>query len=287
MMRSKIEIERYIQSYQFPVDIASHEWFDVTDDGKKIFTQIFTPAHYENTVLFLHGFFDHTGTHASFIRFLVNHGYRVIAFDLPGHGMSGGERFRVENFEEYQTSFLAVTGKLQERGIHSCQAVGHSTGAAIIAERLLKKTKDSMTFSKACLIAPLLRSNKWWLSKTLTTLLSPFLTKVPRKYPDVSQSGKFIEQLKKDPLEGQVIYLQWVQAMFEWEKLLAENKPVKDHAFIIQGVNDKTVDWSHNMKEYQRLFPYSTRIIVDEGTHHLLHNESLFVYQLVIHYLNN
>ena len=46
-------------------------------------------------VLLVHGYFDHMGTWRWIIPELTKAGYRVVAFDLPGHGLSttiGAER---------------------------------------------------------------------------------------------------------------------------------------------------------------------------------------------------
>lgn len=263
-------MRKYAESYGMPTEDTVHDWFEVSYNHKKLMVQMFTPHSWKNNVLFIHGFFDHSGTHAETIQFLVKKGFRVTVFDLPGHGLSGGARFQIDHFKHYQGSLLAVLDWLQDNGVTSTHAVGHSTGGAILAENLLTRKREKHFFDEVCLIAPLLRSNQWWVSKIFTSLLSPFFDKIPRKFPREPSAKLFIKEVRKDPLQGQFLHLTWVEAMFQWEEELSNQIPVEDNILILQGVNDSTVDWKHNMEEYGRLFPKARRIMIDNGTHYLL-----------------
>jgi pimeloyl-ACP methyl ester carboxylesterase len=80
-------------------------------------------------ILFLHG----AGfTHHTFVlqtRALAHEGWNVVAPDLPGHGLSGGEPF--QRVEEMASFVLALMDRL---GIASAVLAGHSMGGLIALE---------------------------------------------------------------------------------------------------------------------------------------------------------
>src|SRR5690348_7750839 len=53
------------------------------------------------TVAFVHGYGDHAGRHAHFLRWLAERGVACHAIDLRGHGRSTGRRGFVKRWEEY------------------------------------------------------------------------------------------------------------------------------------------------------------------------------------------
>ncbi|SDH42433.1 Lysophospholipase, alpha-beta hydrolase superfamily [Alteribacillus persepolensis] len=287
MTNSAMMIQEYVKEYQLPQEGVEHEWLPFQDTFLSV--QLFCQQQKETnttTILFIHGLFDHTGTNAPFIKHLLDKGYQVAAFDLPGHGLSGGERFQISSFQEYQSALQTVMGKLKDWGVSNMHAVGHSTGGAVLAEYVLTNTSSS-PFQKVGLISPLIRSNQWWISKSFTPIISLFRKQLPRKFRMNAGNKEFMQKIKNDPLQGKIISLEWVQAMFEWEKQLTQHHPVDKDILIIQGTNDQTVDWKHNMKAYAALFPNSKRLLVDEGNHHLI-NEKMekrsLVYQLLTEY---
>ena len=44
------------------------------------------------TVLICHGYFDYVGLYRHLIAHVLELGYAVLAYDLPGHGLSSGPR---------------------------------------------------------------------------------------------------------------------------------------------------------------------------------------------------
>ncbi|WP_240375807.1 alpha/beta hydrolase [Bacillus piscicola] len=270
-------ITSYIEKYNLPADIAYHEWFTLPFGKDHIFMQVFTPEDAKKTVLFVHGFFDHTGTNSEWLRFLVANGYRVAVFDLPGHGYSGGKRFSVDGFEKYQKAVQLVLQKLSERYVNRVHMIGHSTGAAIIADCLL--TNQDERLEKICLLSPLLRSSKWLLSKCLVPMVTPFMKQIPRSFKTGSPLAK---RLQQDPLQGKTISLEWVQALFKWEKELKAKLPSNKQVLIVQGIKDQTVDWKYNLQTYSALFPQAKTIMIDGGSHQLL-NETHALKDMVYH----
>ncbi|MFB4165805.1 alpha/beta hydrolase [Alteribacillus sp. JSM 102045] len=289
MMMNNYDIKQYVEKYKLPNKNVKYEWVKCHDTF--LFLQLFSPSQSKEeneTVLLLHGFFDHTGTNASLIKHLLGQGFHVAAFDLPGHGLSGGERYQVNSFQEYQFALHSILETLNVWEIQKVHGIGHSTGGAILADYLLAGTPA--LFKKVGLVSPLIRPSQWWVSKLSAPLLSVFLKELPRKFRMNAGNSSFMKKIKEDPLQGKVVSLKWVKAMFEWEKQLKTNDPIDRNILIIQGTKDQTVDWKHNMDAYHQLFPKAKRILVDNGSHHLLNERKAqkeIVYQLLIKYLKS
>lgn len=75
------------------------------------------------TVLFLHGSGGDHRTWALQTRWFAYHGYAVLAPDLPGHSLSGGEAFTA-----IEDSGPWLTELLDAAGVKSAHVVGHSQG---------------------------------------------------------------------------------------------------------------------------------------------------------------
>ena len=81
------------------------------------------------TVVFIHGVLNDHSVWILQTRYLANHGYNVLAVDLPGHGRSAGEP--PASVEEGAAFVLAL---LDAAGIKSATLVGHSFGSLIALE---------------------------------------------------------------------------------------------------------------------------------------------------------
>ncbi|SFM03716.1 alpha/beta hydrolase [Salibacterium qingdaonense] len=271
-MDDTLDISTYRQRYNLPFQHVEHTAQYIPFKGYYLFYQMFRQPRDAPVVLFLHGLFDHTGIHADGIRFLTEHGYQVAAFDLPGHGQSGGPEWKKEVFAEYCDSLSVVLSKLRLEGTQKVHGVGHSTGGAVLADYLLS-AEDAAMFQNVVLVSPLIRSNQWYLSKMAVPLVSLMQNELPRKFRMSTGAEAFMEQLKNDPLEGDTIPLSWVHSMFQWERNIMKKKPSQKPISILQGTKDQTLEWKHNLKAYAELFPRSERILIHEARHHLLNEQ--------------
>ncbi len=95
------------------------------------------------TVVLAHGWNGHAGQLSSFIRPLVEAGFRVVAFDQPAHSHSGGRRTTVLKMAEAIQSIARATGPLHA-------VVAHSLGATATALALF----DHLPAQRAVLLAP-------------------------------------------------------------------------------------------------------------------------------------
>lgn len=81
------------------------------------------------TVVFIHGVLNDHSVWILQSRYLANHGWNVLAVDLPGHCKSGGE---APDSVEAGADFIAAL--LDAAGVRQAALVGHSWGALIALE---------------------------------------------------------------------------------------------------------------------------------------------------------
>jgi len=91
------------------------------------------------TVVFIHGVLNDHSVWILQSRYLANHGYNVLAVDLPGHCRSAGE---APSTVEEAAAFIAAL--LDAAGVQKAALVGHSWGS-LIALEAASRLKDRVT----------------------------------------------------------------------------------------------------------------------------------------------
>lgn len=225
------------------------------------------------TVLVLHGYYDHVGIFDHVIERLLADGHDVLAFDLPGHGLSSGEPAAINDFADYQAVLGAVIATMAELP-KPWQLVAQSTGGAIVMTYLLGNPRAPRPFAGAVLLAPLVRPVNWRTNSLVHALLSPFVATIRRKFAINSHDEQFLHFLRhEDLLQAQYLSVRWVGALKRWIPWLEAQAAVDFPLTVIQGDEDGTVDWRHNLAVIRQKFPGTTVHIIDHGRHQLA-NES-------------
>ena len=237
-----------------------------------IVAHYFEHAQARATCFIVHGYYDHAGLYGKLIDYCLQRKYSVVIFDLPGHGLSTGERAAINSFADYQQALQSVLFKFDGVAPSPWYAIGQSTGSAILMDFILSGGGDA--FAKTVLLAPLYRPAGWTAGRRLHTVVSPFLKRIRRKFANNSHDQQFLELLNyRDPLQSRYLSLRWVSALKNWMRHF-DNLPVSDYApLVIQGKEDTTVDWHHNLPVIEQKFPRAKIYFLREGRHHLA-NES-------------
>ncbi|MAT51370.1 MAG: hypothetical protein CMK32_09340 [Porticoccaceae bacterium] len=222
-------------------------------------------------VLVVHGYFDHVGLYDHLIRHLLDTGYGVVAFDLPGHGLSSGEPASIATFDHYVEVFDAICDRASAHFAVPLSAVGQSTGGAIILKHLATGRSD---LASATVLAPLVEPAYWWANRILYALTHRFLRGVKRYFLANSSNADFVNFIaNNDPLQARQIPLEWVGAMKGWVEECRTMVPCDFPVTILQGDRDNTVAWRKNLEILARKFPRAAVCIINGASHHLV-NES-------------
>lgn len=246
-------------------------WIDTKDF--RIVVQNFVPSKAKATVFLFHGYFDHAGIYRHLIRFLVEHDFAVVIYDMPGHGLSSGKPTSISSFRQYQEAMDACIAKCDDNLPKPFHCVGQSTGGAVLIDRLVNTPKADV-FDKVVLLAPLVRPKGWGGVKLIHSAVSPFLNVWHRTFSQNSNDIEFVKFLKdNDPLQSRWLAVDWITALKEWVANIEHAAPIQRKILIVQGTNDSTVDWKHNVSVLRHLFSETKIAYIENGRHHLV-NES-------------
>ncbi|MAX33383.1 MAG: alpha/beta hydrolase [Halomonadaceae bacterium] len=266
---------RYLEHYQLSHLLADHVGLHVgfIEAGNfRLWAQVWSPAEPKGTAFVVHGYFDHLGLYRHLLSLLLNRGWRVVMWDLPGHGLSSGPRATIEDFDDYGLCLRALQDHLSLRGLapRPWVGIGQSTGAAILATDALRQGADSH-WAGLALLAPLVRPFGWAQSSWLHLLAGPFLRSLPRRFTANSTDSDFTSFLKdSDPLQPDRLPVSWINAMRRWMPRLLALPPSELPVLILQGEQDLTVDWQWNLEVLSVKFPRAIVHRHPEARHHLV-----------------
>ena len=259
---------------RFPDLLHAFGYFEAADHTLAV--HAWRPANPRGSVLVCHGYFDHVGLFRHVIRHLLELNYAVLAYDLPGHGLSSGPRAAIDDFRIYREVLSQCLANKQNAFPTPWHVVAQSTGGAIVMDYALHRIPggEPFPFDKVILLAPLVRPANWRYGALLHSLVSPFRDNVKRVFRTNSNDPKFLHFLEHlDPLQSPVLSARWVTALKRWIPDFERLGKVSISPVVIQGDLDETVDWRHNLNVIEDKFA-SPEIHVLSGARHQLANES-------------
>ncbi|MEN9465146.1 MAG: hypothetical protein RL217_1327 [Pseudomonadota bacterium] len=242
--------------------------------------QAWSPKEPCATAYLVHGLHDHVGLYRHLIHYCLAHNWRVVAFDLPGHGLSSGKANVIDSFQRYDQVFTEILHSIQQHYAEPIRVFGQSTGGAIIINYLLKNAvkQSHSPFVSVHLIAPLIRPREW-KKLFLLPVLKPFKTEIKRGKSLNSHDQDFLNLVwHQDPLQAKALSMNWALSAYEWMKFIEKQKPSDVPVQIAQGDDDRTVAWKKNLKVLKEKFPKQKLFLIANGRHHLV-NESAEIRQ--------
>jgi alpha-beta hydrolase superfamily lysophospholipase len=279
--------QEYFSYYGLEIDGAEHIFGTFSASDKILAAHIFKPKESKGTVILLHGYGDHTGVWRHVISAVVQERYTVAVYDHPGHGLSSGARASIDDFSEYVSAledFLRIARVDLPGPYH---LVAHSMGGAVTLDYLL--TAEQPSVEKVVLIAPLVHSSYWHLSRFGHSLGKHVTDSVPRASQNASADEEYLMSTEKDPLQARQVAMKWFSALIEWNQRILSYEPSTLPIRVIQGTADTAVDWNYNVEFIMEKFPNADIILIENGGHQLM-NESLpmraEIINLVVDYLN-
>ena len=259
-----------------------HFFGSVQANQHALATHCWVPTNAKGTIVVVHGLFDHAGLYRHLIEHLLSLDYAVFCFDLPGHGLSDGELARIESFDEYVEA-LQVCFQLARRALpYPLHLIGQSTGCSIIMQWILsgKFQRKDFPADKVVLLAPLVRPYLWNVNRFLYWVLRLFIKERQRRFVDGTEEPGFQYFVKHDdPLQANTLPIAWLKAMVRWQKKFSRSRPADISVKIIQGNNDRTVDWKYNVGIIKQKL--DARLLMLEGARHHLVNEKPDMRELI------
>ena len=252
-----------------PASRHSFGWFSAA--GESLAAHAWRPAQPQGSCVLLHGYFDHVGLFVHPARWALGRALSVLAYDLPGHGLSSGPRADIDDFGRYREaleSACALMASAPADFPRPWHVVAQSAGAVAVMDFLLS---GASALSAVVLLAPLVRPTRWravWLAHALCR---PWLSQVPRSFRANSGDPAFCRFVaERDPLQHRTVPLGWVGALRRWSRRFAAAEPcVHATPLVLQGDRDGTVDWRGNLAMLRRRFPRSRHRLLAGAEHHL------------------
>lgn len=244
--------------------------------GYQVAVQVWWPEQPLATLIFQHGYYDHMGLYRHLIQWALGMGFAVLACDLPGHGLSSGERAAIGDFADYQTVLQAVLLQAAQLDLpqpwHLC---GQSAGGAVMLDHLLLG-EVSDNIGETILLAPLVRPRAWGWSKFSYQMLKPFVSSIPRRFNANSNDPDFLQFIQRDPLQPLNLPTAWVGALARWIVQIEAAPRSNRSPLIIQGDDDMTVDWQHNLAVLADKFSAPPVLMLPQARHHLVNETPEF-----------
>lgn len=282
-----VEIESYRRLYGLDALDCEHWQGFIEMPLFKLHVQVFQPRlkseteQIKGTVFLLHGYLEHSGIYQPIIRELLDQGFSVLTYDLPGHGLSNGSPASIQNFDHYQQVLEAVYRYVK----HAAQlpapwlGIGQSTGGAIWLHHLLDfaERRENPYVERVLLLSPLIRPAKsaWWHNSVGLGIIRRIKREVPRHFRRNNHNPEFLRFVRlKDPLQPRMMGMDWILAMSRWMQEMEARPACRIPVWLAQGAQDQTVDWRYNIEFIRRKFRLQTLLMLEEGSHQLINERA-------------
>ncbi len=274
--------QSYCKFYQLPCSqepYPKHYAGLLSIAGFHVVAQVWQPKSPAATAYLVHGLYDHVGLYHQLIKYCLGRGWRVVTFDLPGHGLSSGKRCAIESFQQYDQIFTKILTNICLHFSEPIHVFGQSTGGAIIANYLLKYNvnKVNSPFKSINLISPLVRPKGWLKIQLFLAVARLYKTHLERGISTNSHDLDFLEFVQtKDPLQTKKLAISWIEAVVDWNKFIEKRQPSDVEVNIVQGTDDYSVLWKYNLEFLKKKLPNSTIELIENARHHLVNETAEF-----------
>lgn len=245
-----------------------------TKDGIGIQCRVWENESSDREIWIVHGMGDHGGRYLDLAEELVESGYRVIASDHRGNGLSEGKRGHVARFEIYLEDLqhtIERTASDRKRFI-----LGQSMGSLIVSRYL---TAYQNTFEKAVLMSPMFRTAnppprmKLFLARIVRRIYPSLTLRAGIKSSQLTSNEGRREDLRRDELKHDLVSAELGLSLFEQGVLaLAEADQIEIPTLVMHGVADK-ITCPEASGEFAARNERISLKLWDEMRHEL-HNES-------------
>lgn len=247
-------------------------------DGIKLFIKVLLPeTKPKGLICLVHGMGEHSGRFGHVAEAYIQAGYIFAAFDLRGHGKSGGKRGHTPSYNQLMDDLEQVLNEAQKKYPDlPCFLYGHSMGGNLVANYIIRRKPK---LKGAIITSPWLQ-----LAFSPTKLVMFFANIIDKVYPSFSMKNtnktNFLSHYPvieleyiNDPLVTRRItprmFISIAQAgLWAIEHAGEFGVPL----LLMHGSDDHTTSFEDSKKFSTRLTqPHTFKAW--EGMYHELHNE--------------
>ncbi len=272
------EIIEYFKYYDMNVVDAEHYFGYFFSSNLKIAAHIYQPENPVGTIVFFHGYLDHSGLYMGIIRYFLEKKFNIAIYDLPGHGLSEGKRSDIEDFSDYVLVVNNFLNIISNNLIMPFYAIGHSTGSAALIEYFYNYEN---IFDISFLASPLIHTYMWDISLLGMNIMELFSENIFRRYGGASTNKEYLDFVKNsDPFQSKSVPFHWARVHRLWEKDISNYKINSSKIVVLQGLDDTVVDYKYNIEFLKERFP-NISINFFKDARHSLFNEKTEIQQAV------
>ena len=195
-----------------------------TKDGLALRGREWPLAEAKGSIVIVHGLGEHIGRYRHVAAFLNGRGWRVVAYDLRGHGNSDGERGRLNAADDLLVDLAQVLDAVRAEHPGPLVLLGHSLGGLIVARFVAGALAPAAPWSRPVealvLSSPVLDTDMSALQKAMLAVLGPLT-------PNLAVgNGLKPEWISRDPA---------VVAAYEADPLVHDRIAPRLARFIVDG----------------------------------------------------
>ncbi len=256
-----------------------HEDFELLpEDGLKLYAQAWEPEGKSKAVVCLiHGLGEHSGRYAHLGNFLTRHHYALLAFDLPGHGKSEGQRGHVESMKVFEKDISLFLNQASQR--HPDLPLflyGHSLGGTLVLDY---PYTTSIKLAGVIATGPLLRPGfeppawKITLGKVMSRLLPTFSMANEIERPALSRDPNVVEAYNTDPLVHDRLSARLGIDMLETGSALMERAADFPFPLLLMHGGVDRITSPQASREFAEKAGDRCTLKIWDGCYHEIHNE--------------
>jgi alpha-beta hydrolase superfamily lysophospholipase len=244
-----------------------------TEDGVSLFFRHWTPGS-KGTVVLIHGLGEHSGRYVHLGEFFAQAGFAVFAFDLRGHGWSGGRPTFIKSYDDYLIDLDSAIAHLEQPD--PLILFGHSLGGQLVLAYAQSDRKPPTGYIAASPWIDLSRQPVAWLvgiARILNAVAPswPFPTGISSE--DTSRDQALLDSF---PDLDKIHHFIRVRTYFEITKAslqLLERPLANAPVLLTHGEADSVTSIEATKAYFEKLTaPHKTFINYPEGRHEL-HND--------------
>ena len=228
-------------------------------DNTKLFTTHYSTENPVGTIMWIHGFAEHSGRYTDTINFFLQHGFDSLIFDLRGHGKSSGTRAYVDSFNQYIKDVDHIYKAYKNTLKEPIYLLGHSMGG-LITVRYLQQDKFTIPVKKAILSAPALGLKikvpawKEILSNIVVKIYPKLAIPTGMSGKDMTHDPKAAQEYDNDPMVLKKATAGWYHE-FKKNMILANanTHKIKTPTHIFMGKDDPIIDPNIVEKFFKKL----------------------------------
>lgn len=206
----------------------------------------------------IHGYGDHSGRHAHFMRWMAERGVACDAVDLRGQGLSEGRRGYVSRWTEYVDDLQAFLNETGPGDRLPRFALGHSHGALVVAVAGEMGVLGAAHVRGSILTSPYFRGRmkipiwKETLGRCVGLIVPwlPLATGLNNEW--MSSDPQMVAQSKNDPLCTRVATPRWYLGMLKAQKRVLEKAGDFRLPLLVFGAGEDLIAETSVAEEFVR-----------------------------------